>query len=365
MPNSSHAEFDEDHTSPILDLSGNSPRSDTDQKYTYNFEDINALSCQLRIPWEASKDIPFSTSVTYLGLVWDLGLRVVTLSESKCSKYLLAINEWSKSRTHSLNEVQKLHGKLLHASLVIPAGRAYLIHLEAMLGIFSDSPFKPRMPPHGCIEDLLWWSSILSNPPQPIHIPAPCFIHDFAAFSDASSGVGVGIIIGEQWQAWTLHPGWNSDGWDIGWAESVGFELLVQHIVSSGASNIHFKVFRDNRGVVEGWWNRHSRNKLTNDTFKRIHSLMDEADCTVITRYIPSGKNPADGPSHGLYPPSHLRLPVVLIPHALQPFICNVPKDCLPPHSSPPLQQPFPVRSGSPFNRNPAKWQCLRTDCLS
>ena len=74
MPYGSHTEFDEDHTSPILDLSGNSPWSDTDQKYTYNFEDINALSRQLGIPWEASKDIPFSTSVTYLGLVWDLEL---------------------------------------------------------------------------------------------------------------------------------------------------------------------------------------------------------------------------------------------------------------------------------------------------
>ena len=251
MPNGSHAEFDDDHRSPIRDLSNSSSRSETDQKYTYNFEDIDALSHQLGIPWESSKDVPFSTSVPYLGLIWDLELRVVTLSESKRSKYLLAIKEWNKSRTHSLNEVQKLHGKLLHAALVIPAGRAYLIHLEAMLGIFSDSPFKPRTPPHGCIEDLLWWSRILSSPPRPIRIPAPCFIHDFTAFSDASSGVGIGIVLGERWQAWTLRPEWNSDGRDIGWAESVGFELLVRHIVSSGTSNIHFKVFGDNRGVVE------------------------------------------------------------------------------------------------------------------
>ena len=48
---------------------------------------------------------------------------------------------------HTLEEVHKLHGKLLHASLVLPAGCAHLVHLEAMLSIFGDTPFKARTPP--------------------------------------------------------------------------------------------------------------------------------------------------------------------------------------------------------------------------
>jgi len=220
-------EFDEDHIFPLCDLSESSPRSDDDFKYTYNFKDIDTISRQLGIPWEASKDIPFSSSVAYLGLTWDLNYRTVTLSNPKHIKYLLAINEWNLSCTHTLHEVQKLHGRLLHATLVIPPGRAYLIHLEAMLAIFGDSPFKPRTPPLGTVEDLLWWSTILNNPPRPLTIPRPGIIYDFIAFSDTSSGFGIGITIDKQWQAWRLCTGWNTDGRDIGWAESIGFELLV------------------------------------------------------------------------------------------------------------------------------------------
>ena len=50
---------------------------------------------------------------------------------------------------HNLLEVQELYGKLLHAALVIPAGRAHLTSLEAMLAAFNDNPFLPHTPPRG------------------------------------------------------------------------------------------------------------------------------------------------------------------------------------------------------------------------
>jgi len=165
QPNGSRAEFDDDHVFPLVDLSSDSPRSEEDQKYTYNFEDIDRISRILGIPWEPSKDIPFSPSVTYLGFTWDLDNRTVTLSDSKRTKYIQAIDDWRSSRTHPLADVQKLYGKLLHASHVIPAGRAYLTSLEAMLAIFGDTPFKPRTPPHRSLDDLSWWHQILNAPP--------------------------------------------------------------------------------------------------------------------------------------------------------------------------------------------------------
>ena len=72
LPGGYHAEFDDDHTFPIHDLSMSSPWSEEDGKYTYNFDDINRISDVLGIPWEASKDINFTSSVMYLGFVWDL-----------------------------------------------------------------------------------------------------------------------------------------------------------------------------------------------------------------------------------------------------------------------------------------------------
>jgi len=360
LPDKRPAEFDEDHSFPLCDLSGTSARSNEDLKYMYCFDDINEVSRQLGIPWEVSKDVPFSPSVTYLGLVWNLDHRTVTLSEAKHLKYLLTISLWNESHTHTLDEVQKLHGKLLHATLVLPSGRAYLIHLEAMLAIFGDSPFKPRMPPHGTSDDLPWWSSTLSSPPSPLSIPTPHVIHDFSAFSDASSGVGIGITLNRQWQAWTLWPGWNTDGQDISWAESIRFKLLIWHIISSGATNIHFKVFRDNRGIIEGWWNGRSQNKPTNDTFKHIHSILDTAQCTVITRYVPSSSNPADPPSQGIYPPAHLRLPIAAIPHILWPFLENAPSYNPSLHYPTPHEQSLPNLPGAQWDQ-PCKRQHLDT----
>jgi hypothetical protein len=41
--------------------------------------------------------------------------------DEKRTKYLAAITEWEKERTHNLLDTQRLYGKLLHATLVIPA----------------------------------------------------------------------------------------------------------------------------------------------------------------------------------------------------------------------------------------------------
>ena len=192
-----------------------------------------------------------------------------------------------------------------------------------MLSIFSHNPFKPHTPPWHTSEDLFWWHEKLSLP----LIPFPLSIHDFTVFSDASSGVRIGIVIQDHWFTWDLLQGWKTDERDIGWAESVSFKLLIRHILHDGASSIHFKVFRDNKGLIEGWKNGRSHNQLTNDTFQRLHNILSHADCSMVTKYIPSGRNPADPPSREIYSPTHLKLPALPILHTLQPFIRNATGD--------------------------------------
>ncbi|GLB43995.1 putative tyrosine recombinase [Lyophyllum shimeji] len=323
MPNGFPAEFDEDCRFPIKDLSGNSPRSPLDTTYTYSSADIDAISQTLGIPWEASKTIEFSFSVQYLGFVWDLQERTVSVPEGKKAKYLQAITEWKSSKTHSLDEVQRLYGKLLHTSLVVPAGRAYLTQLEAMLGSFRDRPFTPHHSPSGTAQALEWWSTVLQQPCIYRRIPGPCILIDRQAYSDASSGIGIGITIGNRWRAWRLIPGWQTNGRDIGWAEAIGFELLVRTLLMVSSDGDEFKVFGDNRGVVEGWWKGRSRNKPTNEVFRRIHHLLGQYGCAVHTRYVPSDLNPADKPSRGKYYPYSLLLPAIPISDDLASFIVD------------------------------------------
>ncbi len=92
-----------------------------------------------------------------------------------------------------------------------------------MLGIFGNNPFMPRTPPKSIASDLVWWSQILANDKLKHRIPGPC-----AAFSDASSSVGIAVIIQGRWRAWRLIPGWNSPALrDIQWAEAIGFEFTI------------------------------------------------------------------------------------------------------------------------------------------
>ena len=78
-------------------------------------------------------------------------------------------------------------------------------------------------------------------------------------------GVDIAVVVSNRWRAWNLLPGWNSNGRDIGWAEAIGFELLVQVILASSQPGQYFRVFGDNKGVVEGWWKKkgRSRNRQT------------------------------------------------------------------------------------------------------
>ena len=323
LPNGQPEEFDENCAMPLQDLANASPRSVKDQSFAYADEDIDRISQRLGIRWEHSKTVTFGSEVPYLGFLWDLHNREVHLREEKKAKYLAAITEWEQKRKHNLLEVQKLYGKLLHAALVIPAGRAHLTSLEAMLAVCSNGPFVPRSPPRDTPDDLEWWKAQLGKPTISKVISKPQPLVDYEAYSDASSGFGIAITVGSRWRAWRLADGWKTQGRDIQWAEAVGLELLVISLRAISKEGEHVKVYGDNRGVIEGWWKGSSGNRPTNKIFRRIFQLSEDSRRTIHTRYVPSKHNPADAPSRGHYPPTDRLLPTLPIPPELKPFITN------------------------------------------
>ena len=212
MPDGHLEEFDEDMAAPICDLANTSTCSSYDASFTYANVNIDLLSKELSIPWESSKMILFSMVVPYLGFLWNLDTRTVAVLTEKKAKYLSAIEEWHQKLRHTLVEVQGLYGKLLHTSLVIPTGQAYLTTLETMLSGFNNCPFVPHTPPRNTSSDLEWWTDLLRSSGLSQPIPGPVPLSDLQAFSDSSAGFGIGIMLGHRWCAWCLLPGWKSDG---------------------------------------------------------------------------------------------------------------------------------------------------------
>ena len=320
MPSGHSEEFAEDNVFPIQDFSEHTSSLATDSDYTYGMQDIDRISEELGIPWEKTKDIPFCAVFPFIGFSWDLECSTVSIPQAKKEKYLLAIAQWEARHVHTLPEVQQLYGKLLHSCLVVPSGRAYLTTLERFMANFHDSPFMPRTPPRGTPSDLLWWKNTLSQPTVERPIPGPTPIDDQTAYSDASSEIGIGVTIGNRWRAWRLLPGWKKDGRDIGWAEAVGMLFLATVLTTNCKPATHQKVFGDNRGVVEGWWNGRSRSIPTNDIFKLLHTLSEETQVIFHARYVPTDENPADDPSRGRYGDTTLLIP---IPEVLQAFVID------------------------------------------
>jgi hypothetical protein len=157
--------------------------------------DINSIPSSFGIPWEPSKDIPFSMAPTFIGFTWDLDQHTVVLAEVKQEKYLEALQDWASKRAHTLHEVQKLLGKLTHASQIFPEGHPHLANLEAMLTIFGHKPFIPHTPPKGTQEDIKWWLERLAVQAPPASLPVPRPPLDLHTYLDASSSVGIGICI--------------------------------------------------------------------------------------------------------------------------------------------------------------------------
>ena len=140
LPKTGHKHFAEELSLP---LRTSHTCHNAHKTYTYNFEDINRLTDPLGIPWELSKDVPFTSIITFAGLSWDLAQKIVSLPDTKKHKYLCAIHNWLQSPTHNLDDTHKLYGKLLYTCHVIPQGRAYLMSLEKLMGLFHDRPFTP------------------------------------------------------------------------------------------------------------------------------------------------------------------------------------------------------------------------------
>jgi hypothetical protein len=218
-------------------------------------------------------------------------------------KYLHAIKEWNQSPRHTLEEMEKLHSKLLHVTHIIPKGCAYLSGLKHLMSMQHDKPHVPLTPPRDTPIELDWWSRILSSPSPLRSIPAPTQVIDVNAFSDASSGIGLAFLVGHKWKAWRLLPKWNSDSRDIVWAESIALELMAQAVVAEHGQNTSYRLHCDNRIVVDGWPNGQSHNRHVNFTFRRLHDLAEKTNCIFLTQFILSALNPADGPSRGRFPP--------------------------------------------------------------
>jgi hypothetical protein len=306
------------------------PTSDTEliPTFTYSLNDIYDIAKRLGWPWKISKTRPFSTEFTYLGFLWNLATKTVQIPGPKKQRYLLKLEPWTYGRKFSRKDTESLLGTLVHCSLALPEGRSHLPAISRFASSFNfiSSPFTRLTPNPSVLADVSWWRNQLSADFCGSSLSKPPPVSNLEFWVDASSSWGIGVILGNEWDAWQLRPGWEKDGRNIGWAEIVAIELGLLLASHRGYSDTHFLVKSDNQGVIFAIEGGKSRSPEQNSVLQRITLILSQRKLWISSLYVPSLENLADLPSRGLTPPNRVRIDsTFILPYSLQPFLVRAP----------------------------------------
>jgi hypothetical protein len=294
--------------------------------YKHGLLKILSLSKPLGVPWHPKKCCDFAFIFVYLGFLWDLTQRSVALPDKKRTKYQIKLtallDSLNKGKGISLKDAMSINSTLSHVAFVIPHGHVYLANLCTFIASFPSNPkFAKCHPPPSVKTDLNWWLNTLSLPSNACTLSPHGPPKDLDLWVDASMEWGIGITLGNRWNAWTLNQGWKGSGRDIRWLEAIAVELAARTLFDQGMSNTTVIIHLDNQGVIGAFKHGWSRNFHVNLCIRRVEALTMISNIFHTLIYTESAQNKADPISHGKIGSLSSRLPSTELPSELVNFI--------------------------------------------
>ena len=297
--------------------------------YHYDLDHVKGSVAALGIPWNLKKEKDFASLVVYIGFLWDLKEKRVSLTEKKRLKSLAKVNSFITAFSGMrapLDTTQSLLGTLAHIAFVYQRGRPFLPALQHFISTFI-SPHECRFPKPRMMSDLAWWRDTLIAPCIYRQLQPAEEAIDINMWVDASTSFGIGMIFQKRWAAWKLANGWNArgSGHDIGWAECVAMELAVLAVAEAGMRDCRILLRGDNMGVIGAIRSRRGRNIQQNESIRRIDNIADMLNIDLDPIYVDTKINLADKPSHGEVSSIGDRLDfIIALPGELNRFLCRV-----------------------------------------
>jgi hypothetical protein len=270
---------------------------------------INPLCC----PWHPVKtSMAFREFIVFLGLLWDLRHRRISLPEEKRQKYLARMRDMLTTMranlTFSLLAIQELHSALCHLCFLYRDGRSCVaVFSNAMSGFKGNSLARHHLS-NTALKTLLWWEKKLDNASFFCQLTPIGTLRDLEIYVDASTSWGTGIIIGSQWYAIPLKANWKAllPGHDICWLEAIAIELLFMFLDQLDIHDIHLLVCSDNEGAIGAHTKGRSPNVGINLCVRWTYVISAGLSITPKIIYIPTDDNLADTSSRG-EPAPHTR----------------------------------------------------------
>lgn len=295
--------------------------------YPYDIEDIFRITEALGVPWKLGKCFRYAFLVVYLGFLWNLHERCVSLPVAKRAKYIEKLETFYQralSGRVALRETMSIAGTLSHIAFVYTAGRSYLTGLSHFIASFPH-PHALRYPSKSLLSDLRWWRDVLRQPNFTRSLVPRSAQCDPGVWVDASTSWGIGVLIGGKWAAWKLVDGWKANSRDIGWAEMIALELACLYLETMQYTNVDILIHSDNVGVIGAFLRGRSRNFQVNLAIRRTMLICMARNFALFPEYVNTEYNLADPVSRGILGNDVDRLPVLpALPMELHPFLENV-----------------------------------------
>ncbi|THH17690.1 hypothetical protein EUX98_g9078 [Antrodiella citrinella] len=274
--------------------------------YAYGLTDIFRVTAPLGVPWHPKKITDYSHEVVYLGFLWNLETRTVSLPDTKHEKYtnkLVKVLDGMPERRVSQKDLMSINGTLSHITFVYPHSRSYLTNLCTFIASYPN-PYAPRFPPKSVVSDLRWWLNLLQLPRVSRPLESRGALLDLEIWVDTSTSWGIGILVEGQWDAWKWKAGWKGHGRDIGWAEMIAVELTIRVVECLGHRNAHILIRSDNSGVVGAFSRGRSRNFEVNLSIRRTEIISMSLNLSFHLTYVNTKDNLADPVSQTSFTPS-------------------------------------------------------------
>ena len=129
----------------------------------------------------------------------------------------------------------------------------------------------------------------------------------FRSISCDASETGIGIIVGDLWDHFSLRPDWRSTrgGHNIDTPEAIAVELSLLALFAEHPDirNATIAIVSDNEGITDAWEARRSREPTVNACFLRVQLILAERACRLKLVCVESARNKdADWISRGRFP---------------------------------------------------------------
>lgn len=238
----------------------------------------------------------------------------MVLLEKKKKKSLLQLEgAEDQAKQWDLEEIDQLTGRLSHVVYVVGDGRFHLCYLYAFHASFGgDYNTRPRHVPrtlaHGFFKDVDFWLNIFRSP-EPVGCTIPAFMPPakICMSSDASND-GIGILVGDTWDAWGLQPGSQKVARkDIGLGESLRVLLCLEMFFDlyPDVSFVKRTYLCDNDNVVKGYEKKSHANPYVNAVLICIYQLVNRHQCILQMKYVDTKHNETDPFLRGIFPPAN------------------------------------------------------------